>query len=299
MTELLGIPKLLAADLATTAEQGLAEPVPGELWTLAWDGQFLALACIAEVAHSYVLAWPVTLPGEPSFAPALRIGDTPFGHELFIWPDRETGIGNHLLDRRICQLIPAEPITPLARAVRRGEPTQYPYANGFASDPTNYAADAAMVEHWSDLCFHVWPPEGRDTYLSQDRIRAQGGGARTLADALGIGPDEVRPIWDGVQPVGRARADQVAAMLGTVADRIVGDDPLQRVRDQLDSPRYKARIVARAAELRVGEGPMRDAVRSEFALAARDDSRKLTDVKIRDAIARAVPAAGGRQGEDT
>lgn len=297
MTELLGTPKLLADDLVHTAEQEPSDPAAGELWTLAWDGRFLALACIAEASHSYVLAWPVTLPGEPAYAPALRIDDTPLQHELYIWPDRETGIGNHLLDRRIGQLIPAEPINPIARAVRRGEQTRYPYADGLASDPANSAADAAMVEHWTDLCFHVWPPEDRDTYLSGDRIRAQGGSSRTIAEALGIGPTEVAPLWNGVRPIDPADADRIAAALNIEIDGIVGGDPLQAVVDQLSSPRYKALIADRARELGVGEGTMRDAVRSDFTLAARDDSRKLADAKIRDAIARAAPTGGDRPRE--
>lgn len=55
MTELLGTPKLLADDLVHTAEQEPSDPAAGELWTLAWDGRFLALACIAEASHAYVL----------------------------------------------------------------------------------------------------------------------------------------------------------------------------------------------------------------------------------------------------
>lgn len=297
MMGLSGIPKLLADGLADMTSQGPSDPALGELWTLAWDGRFLALACIAEAPKGYVLAWPVTLPGEPSYAPALRVDDTPLRHKLYIWPDRETGIGNHLLDRRIGSLIPAELINPIARAVRRGERTRYPNAVGLASDPANIGVDAAMVERWTDMCFHVWPPEGRDAYLSREGIQARGGSSRAVAEALGMGPAEVAPLWEGVQPIDPVSVESVAAALHIEMDSIVGDDPLQPVRDQLDSPRYKADIVARAAELGVGEGIMRDAARSEFTLAARDDSRKLTDVKIRDAIARATPAGEERPKE--
>lgn len=111
-------------------------------------------------ADGHVLAWPVTLPGEPAFVPALRVQSTPLGHDLFVWPTRETGLGNHLLDRALGKLIPADLVTLSPRPRVVVSPRATPYVAGSGLEERNAAADEMMVAHWADLCFHIWPPEG-------------------------------------------------------------------------------------------------------------------------------------------
>ena len=53
------------------------------------------------------------------------------------------------------------------------------------------------------------------------------------------------------------------------------------------SPSYKHDIVARAEATGIGEADIRRFARREFALAARNDSNALREVKLRDAINRA------------
>lgn len=72
MLDLVGTPVELTGMLAATPRNGVL-PKVGELWLLSWDRSFLGLACIAEIHDDFVSAWPVTLPAEASFAPALMV----------------------------------------------------------------------------------------------------------------------------------------------------------------------------------------------------------------------------------
>lgn len=290
MTELTGLPQHLARDLTTLSLPARDAPRPGELWTLAWDETYLGLACIAEVMDGYVLAWPVTTPDEPAFAPALDIASTILGHGLFVWPTRETGLGSHLLDRSLGKLLSEKSINPLAISARLGEPSQYPYAAETGDSGQNTDADEVMVDHWAALCFHVWPPDGRDLYLSAEKVRAQGGSPQRAAQVLAADVAEMRDYWIADKPVTFEQARKVANDLGVEVEEVTGTDPLQHVFDRLSSPIYKEDIVVRAQAHGIGEGQMRELVRSDFALAARDDSSSLTDTKLRDAIQRAEPS---------
>lgn len=288
MTDLTGLPEVLAKALEGLPENAATAPVAGELWTLAWDGQYLGLALIAEVKDGYIFAWPVTLPGEAAFAPALKIHSTPLQLGLYVWPTRETGIGFHLLDRPLGSLISAGQINQLARATRRGEATRYPYAEGHADDPENQAQDAAMVERWADLCFMEWP-DGQDIFLSEAGIKAAGGTPAQAARVLGADVGTLRAYWEGQRPVSPDQAHALAHELGVTIDDIASADPLPEVMQMMSSPLYKGQIMARSRKEGVSEGTMRNLVRADFMLAARDDSTSLAEGKLRDAIARAKP----------
>lgn len=289
MTELLGLPNLLAEDLASTTTASPTEPQVGELWMLSWDRAFLGIACIAEVMEDHVLAWPVTLPDEPAFAPALYVGETPLHHGLYMWPTRETGLGKHLLDRPLGRLVPADLVDSIAMGARRGETTRYPYAAGFCFDDENQTADEAMVVRWVGLCFHVWPPEDRDLYISDAKIKSMGITPQQVAEAMGLDAASLRDIWWGEQSITADQARAIADYLQVDVDALLGEDPFRDVLERLASPVYKADLVARSREFGILEGEMRELVRSDFALAARDDSSSLTDAKLHDAIKRARP----------
>ena len=72
-------------------------------------------------------------------------------------------------------------------------------------------------------------------------------------------------------------------------DDIASADPLPEVMQMMSSPLSKGQIMARSRKEGVSEGTMRNLVRADFMLAARDDSTSLAEGKLRDAIARAKP----------
>jgi len=256
----------------------------GDLWILSWDGEVVGLAMIAAVKHGYVLVWPVTLPGEVSFAPGLVVEESPLGVPVTLWPTRETGIGNHLLDRRLGQLLPRDQIRELSLAVDDGDPG-LPFAPGSARNPENADADRRMVEHWTELCFNTGGEEG--LFLDSAKLKQAGGDSRTIADVLGLGLPELRSLMTGVVPISDEQLTAVAERLGVDRESLIGADPLADVVVDIAWPSYKPLIVARSTETGFGEADIRRFARREFALAARDDSDALRETKLRDAIGRA------------
>ncbi|QBJ96394.1 hypothetical protein ERC79_10760 [Rhodococcus sp. ABRD24] len=263
----------------------------GDLWILSWNGEIAGLAVIAAVKGGYVLAWPVTLPGEASFAPGLVIDESPLEVPVTVWATRETGIGNHLLDRSLGRLIAPERIRPISWALDDDADPGLSFAPGSAQDVENTDADRLMIDHWTELCFNTGGTE-EGLFLDAAKIQLAGGSARDIGTALGAGPQEVRPLLTGITPVTGEQLSTIARQLAAEAESLVGADPLAEVVHDLAMPHFKRDIVARTLETGVGERAIRRAARREFALAARNDGAALRETKLRDAIARA-----GRNGE--
>lgn len=259
---------------------------PGDLWILSWDGEVVALAAIAAAKHGFVLAWPVTLPGEVSFSPGLVVEDSPLGVPVTLWPTRETGIGNHLLDRSLGQLLPPDQIRLLSFALDDGAEPGLTFAPGSAQDPENAGADRLMVEHWTELCFNTGGAED-GMFLDQAKVKQAGGTSRIVGEVLGIGLPELRPLMTGVVPITTEQLSAVAEHLGVEGESLLRPDPLADVVIDLAWPSYKRDIVVRIAETGIGEAAIRRIARREFALAARNDTDALRETKLRDAIRRA------------
>ncbi len=182
MIELCGLPPgIEIADGPSGHSQG-NNVEPGSLWVLSWDATYLALALVAAARSGYVLAWPVSAPGEAVFSPALRVGAWPSGAPMYAWPTRETGIGLHLLHRRIATGLPADSIRHIARALDDGVDPGLPFAAGRASDAGNRQADVEMIDHWATLCYRsgkryythpLAPAEPISIYASLDEHAAR------------------------------------------------------------------------------------------------------------------------------
>jgi hypothetical protein len=295
VTDLTGLPMALMTGSIATRLGKLSDPevLAGDLWLLSWDCNYLGLAFIAAAKPGFVLAWPVTVPGEPSFAPGLKLAESPLGFAVTLWPTRETGIGWHLLDHPLGRLLDPPRIQHIARAMDDGHNPGLPIANGSALDSANQRDDEAMVEHWGGLCFHTWPVERRH-FLSQAKVAATGGSARSAASVLELKPEALRAFWTGVKPVTEEQMYLLAEALGVEPDELLGPDPLQEVLDRLAHPLFKQPILNAAYQSGLTEGQTRDAVRSDYALVARDDSLTVSDARLFDAIRR-VAARQARQ----
>ena len=290
MSNLAGLPPLLAdrnwddslsaADLVVRA---------GDLWVLSWDGTYMGLVCVAAVKQGYVLGWPVTLPDEPAFAPALVADNTPLGVLLFLWPTRETGLGMHLLHRPLGRLIDPRSIQRIMWALEDGEYPGLPFARGSAADQANAAVDEAMVERWTALCFHTWP-ESTPLYLSETKIKSAGGSSARVAACLRLTPVGLRPLWTGVRPASDEQVTALAEELGVDSSELLADDPMQEAVERLSAPLFKKPLLVLASKAGVTEGAARDRARRQYALAARDDSLAVSDNRLLDAINRAATA---------
>ncbi|KPG29244.1 hypothetical protein AN913_11150 [Mycobacteroides immunogenum] len=233
----------------------------------------------------------MTLPGEVSFAPGLVVEDSPLGVPVTLWPTRETGIGNHLLDRSLGRLLPPDRIPPISFALDDGDDPGLAFAAGSARDSENTDADRLMVEHWTDLCFNTGGAEDGQ-FLDASKVRQAGGSSRIVGEVLGLALPELRSLMDGVVPVTDEQLAAVAERLGVDSDSLVGADPLADVVIDIAWPSYKHDIVARTEATGIGEGDIRRLARREFALAARNDGDALRETKLRDAISRAGRDAG-------
>lgn len=122
MNGLMEYPTGLSGPSADLWERGLADTAlrPGDLWVLSWDGRTVGHAVISAVKDGYVLVWPVTLPGEPAFAPGLTISPSPLGEPVVVWPTRETGIGLYLLDRSLGRLLDQQRLREISDALDAG-----------------------------------------------------------------------------------------------------------------------------------------------------------------------------------
>lgn len=249
-----------------------ARPGAGELWLLSWDGRALALCMIAGVAPTFVLAWPVTLPEEPAFRPALVIADTPLGLPLNLWPTRETGIGMHLLHRRLGSLLSHRTIALVEEALEDEGNTPVPFADENVPEERAEEASDRMVEHWEQLCFHTWPrPRVGTSPLSANLLRDMGMTLSDLAEALKLTPPravgmmrgEELPTADQLELIAQRLNLEPEALLGGALE---GDDQL------LISPEVKDRVLDIAMLHNTDEGHARQLLRSEFALAARSDN---------------------------
>lgn len=262
------------------------EVCAGDLWVLSWDGDVVGLALIAAVKRGFVLAWPVTLPGEASFSPGLVISDSPLGVPVTLWATRETGIGHHLLDRSLGQLLAPDQIRPLALALDDGAEPGFIFASGSASENENVEADRLMVDHWTELCFNAGGAEN-GLFLDSENVKVAGGSAKMIGEVLAFGPQDVRPLMTGEVPITEDQLDAIAERLGADPTSLTGPDPLADVVADLANPRFKAQVLVRVAETGIDERTIRRSARREFALVARNDGDLLRESKLRDAINRA------------
>lgn len=287
MSRLEGLPSLVAArDWDEQLSDADLEIKAGDLWVLSWNDTYQGLVLVAAAKHGFILGWPVTLPDEPAFAPALVLDNTPLGSPVLLWPTRETGLGVHLLHRPLGRLLDPRHIQRIAWAMEDGGDPGVPFAQGSATDLNNLAADAELVERWAALCFHTWPSQA-PLYLSETRIKSVGGSAARAARSLNLAPPAFRPLWTGVQPVTQEQVAALASDLGVSSLTLLADDPLHAAVERLSDPLFKEPLLALAALRKITEGEARDRARGQYALAARDDTLAVSDTRLLDAIKRA------------
>lgn len=257
----------------------------GGLWTLAWDGELLGHVIVASVKDGFFLGWPVTLPGEPSFAPGMLL-ESGLGM-VTIWPTRETGLGLHLLERPLGQLLEVREIRRIAACLDEGEDPGMPLAADGTANAGWEESSREMTEHWTELCFHTGRSDREALFLDPTKIRELGGSAREIGNLLHLTPAETRTYWDAEQELPAHLAEMLLAHYGVDAEGIIRQSPAWRWWDLLALPLYKAEVEAACSQRQESEENIRvEVARGAYGLAARQDSDALADQKLRDAIRR-------------
>jgi len=257
-----------------------APPAVGDLWLLSWDGQGLGLGVIASRHDSFVLVWPVSLPGDPVSPPAVQIAQTPLGVELHAWPTRETGVNDALLHRRLGPLLDPEVMDTTADAMDDGDSPPLP----FAPTPSPDLAEAAytyslqMVDVWERICFIQWPAPDVAETIDVDAMRTAGLAPSRVAELLGLPVEQAVAIFFGETPVTQEQARTLEGAVQAAAGSLVSQAAIpDTVVRKLIDPRRKDQVLAVGERRALTEAQARDLVASQFALAARsnadDDSR--------------------------
>ncbi|BDY26883.1 hypothetical protein [Mycolicibacterium mageritense] len=264
----------------------VADAAVGDLWLLSWNAEALALGVIAGVGDGYVLVWPVTLPTDTAFRPAVEVRQSPLGIPVFLWASRETGVGLHMLHRRYGALLPESVMAEVAEAMEEGVDGPLPYAQSTLQLAYESSADEAMIDQWETICLNVWPQSRPDwSPLNRDVLRSLGVRPSDLAGALQISATEAVALFNGEQSPDDAQLATLESHLDAPRSRLL--DPLvdESARELL-SPVWKDDVLKVAARLGDDEAAARDIVRQEYAYAPR--SKGSNSDRMRAAIQRVL-----------
>ena len=256
----------------------------GQLWALSWDGVELAAGVVARVFPTFVLVWPATQPDEAWFPPAVELTSRVV-EPLAVWPTRETGVGLHLLDACLGQVMSARTAWLLAEALETGEDPPLPFvSSGFSVDPQ--AHSDRLVEKWEAICFNVWPRPNLGL-LRIGELQRLGVTPSHLAEVLDVTIADSVALWNHELALSDLQLDALVAELGVGSEEIVGGESPDFY-PGLVAPRRKQSVKEISSRFAIDEGAARDLIKSEFALAARSDGRD--EGRLDAAIARLLDA---------
>lgn len=264
----------------------VADAAVGGLWLLSWDAEALALGVIAGVGDGYVLVWPVTLPAEAAFRPAVQVSKSPLGIPVFMWASRETGVGLHMLHRRFGALLAESVMADVAEAMEEGTVGPLPYAPTPLHPAHLSTDDETMIDQWEAICLNVWPRSRPDwAPLNRDVLRSLGFRPSDIAGALDIGASEAVALFNGERTPSDAQLAALESHLRAPQSQLL--DPLvdESARELL-SPAWKDAVLKIAAYLGDNEGAARDMARQEYAYAPRSTGTKSD--RMREAIRRVL-----------
>jgi transcriptional regulator with XRE-family HTH domain len=272
------------ADLWRQGE--VADAAIGDLWLLSWNAEALALGVIAGVGDGYVLVWPVTLPTDAAFRPAVQVRHSPLGIPVFMWASRETGVGLHMLHRRYGPLLPENVMAEDAEAMEEGADGPLPYTPPMLHPRYETSDDDTMVDRWETIFLNGCPRYRPDwATLNRDVLWSLGVRRSDLAGALGIGASEAVELFNGEQSPDDAQLAALESHLGA-SQRELLDPLVDEGARELLSPVWKEDVLKVAARLGDDEGAARDIVRQEYAYAPR--SRGSNSDRMREAIQRVL-----------
>lgn len=277
--------------LETTAQdvwlhQESSDPEPGDLWLLSWNGDALALALVASVYPGFVRAWPVTLDFPDTNGVALEVKSGFFKSPLSLWPHHETGLGTHLLHRKIDSLLSEKQINLLRRFAYENSQPPLPYVQAGERGASRVTRDDIM-RLFRMLCFIEWPQsEVGEAILVRENLSAHGKTAADVAEVLKLEVAEALAIWTGKKSLDEAAIRHLCSVFELQFEDCFKSPDGPEVRE-LQRPAYKDGMIRLAALRGLTESQSRNATREEFALAARATGpSKSLSTRVRAALER-------------
>lgn len=265
----------------------------GDLWLLSWSRDALALVVITKIIDDYVLAYPVTLPTDPSFAPAVVRDDTPLGVPLTIWPALETGLGRHLLRRNIGNLLSDTTVRLLRRYAEDGHESPLPIAGGDYYDEGNPEYLHSLAGFMQALCFHEWPTDApENAVLSAEVIERTNANISFMTTTLGVAVPRARQLLrqEAVPSDAEIAALAEAWDLDPAAFLTAPQDDAART---LVEPEFKPLLDRVMEERGCDEVTARRLSQQQYALAARAAQTGDRRARMRAAIDRLMRGNGG------
>ena len=274
----------------------------GDLWLLSWDGAAVGLIVVVRVLDGFVLAWPVTLPADPSFRPAIYVDNDALGVRLTVWPSLETGLGTHLLHRRLGSALSAQAVDKVRRAALTGHDGPLPYAPAEYDDAAHAAFLSELLSTYQLLCFNEWPTAiPGSSMLDRTLMMDRGVDVAELASMLDVDIPLAASLLRQDRAPNEGQLRRLARSWAVDEQTLLAPSTGEWVAE-LRKPRYKEDLRLIAERGGINERMAREAVHAEYAMAAHTrPSAERTEDKVRYAIHRAlerstagVPPAGDR-----
>ncbi|MEU3475322.1 hypothetical protein [Rhodococcus sp. NPDC006774] len=243
------------------------QPSVGELWLLSWNSAAVGLVLISRVRDDYILAWPVTVPPDPAAGPALRLQSADLHAELALWSVAETGLGRHLLHRRVGLGLSTDVVEEVRAAVRTGHSPPLEVFGGEEADEAAFIAE--LLRQYQHLCFNEWPTDlpGYGVFR-RDVLLEQGAKVSEVRESLGVTVPDASSLLKQDRVPTKEQAELLADAWGLDVREILEPASGEWVRE-LRKPRYKDDLRAVGDARNLPELDVRLALQSEFALAAR------------------------------
>lgn len=254
----------------------------GQLWSMSWNAQHLGLGVLAGVAPTFVLVWPVSLPDEARFPPAVAVPAATLRADVAVWPTRETGVGLHLLHRCFGSLMSARTMEVISEAAEDSVEGPFPFVDAWPTVIDIEAASDDMVDRWESICLHTWPQAlAGVSPLDTEVLKEHGLSLEVVAQVLDASVPQVFELFRGERYPTIDELQRLASARGLSPDVLLG---IPESVYELARPEYKEEILELAARLQIDESHSRELVRSELALAARSEGS--SSGLIRAAVAR-------------
>lgn len=266
---------------------GVGDPREGDLWLLSLDGEALGLVVLSRVYPTFVHGWPVTLPDDPAFRPAIIKDQTPLDVSLTIWTSASTGLGKHLLHRRIGSLLSESEVTALRSDSLNLDGFHLPH--GKYGDTTSREFLADLLSQYQSLCFLDWPTaKPGEGVLDRNALTAAGIDPRTIRDWLAVPLAEALALSSGTAMPTPSQLEQIASNgteLTSMLTEIEGPEVVE-----LMHPWVKSDLLAISADRGVSEDVARNMAWRELQYAARSTvpHHSASRQRVREALNRLI-----------
>lgn len=285
---------LLHSEAAAILEGGTTGvPHGGEVWVLGDESEDLALALITGVSDSFVSVLPITLDPTEAREPAaiVRAQESPLKTDLAVWSPAPTGIGMHLLSRRIGTLCTPTKARQLERSAFDDD-VENPFDPATEMDPTTTTPFISFLfRSFRELCFQTWPSAtAGEAVFKTKALEGAGMSPKTLrenlnipvrGDATDIFHGDALPTREQISVMREITHLSDARLLRPVSSEVV---------TELMQPNQRGKIVSLARRMELKQRDARNLLMQNALIAARSskasDGREAARNRIDEAFAR-------------